>query len=334
MPAERGAGTVGAVERILSLKRIPILAGLPPEDLAIVADHGRDRFFAKDSVLLREGEPMRALYAVLDGRVHLERNGRVLGHVPSGGFVGGPGMFARDPQGLSATAETDTLVLEVEADAALEIFEDSFSILHHVLREVCRGLIDLVRRLPPHLYGDIFLRPEESYQPTGELDLVERLLYLRKVSPFVQSSISALAELSRGMAEVTLPAGTHLWEEGDPSGTVVMVVSGTVTCTARKGEAVWTAGPGAPLGAVESMAERRRWYSAATETRVSALQGNVEGLIDVFEDNFDMAMDYLAVMARAQIRLLEMRVSGSGRALERFYGSSDTPEEPAPATKP
>jgi len=331
MPTEKR--TVGAVERILSLKRIPILAGLAPEDLAVVAGHGRERFFAKGGVLLREGEPIPALYAVLDGKVHLERNGRVMGHVNSGGFVGGPGVFARDPQGLSATAETDTLVLEVEVDAALEIFEDSFPILHHVLREVCRGLIDLIRRLPSHLYRDIFPRAEASYVPVGDLDLVERLLYLRKVSPFVQSSISALAELSRGMAEVVFPPGTRLWEEGEASGTVIMVVSGTVTCGARKGEAVFTTGPGAPLGAVESMAERPRWHTATTETRVTALQGSIEGLIDVFEDNFDMAMDYLAVMARAQIRLLELRVSGSGQGLERFYGSSAAAEEPPPTTK-
>ena len=331
MPIEKR--TVGAVERILSLKRIPILAGLAPEDLAVVAEHGRERFFAKGGVLLREGEPIPALYAVLDGKVHLERNGRVMGHVNSGGFVGGPGMFARDPQGLAATAETDTLVLELEADAALEIFEDSFPILHHVLREVCRGLIDLIRRLPPHLYRDIFPRAEASYVPTGDLDLVERLLYLRKVSPFVQSSISALAELSRGMAEVVFPPATRLWQDGEASGTVLMVVSGTVTCGARKGEAVFTTGPGAPLGALESMAERPRWHSATTETRVTALQGSIEGLIDVFEDNFDMAMDYLAAMARAQIRLLEMRVSESGRGLEHFYGSSAAAEEQAPATK-
>ena len=55
--------TVGTVERILSLKRIPMLAGLSPDDLAAVAEHGRERFFPKGSVLLREGEPIPALYA-------------------------------------------------------------------------------------------------------------------------------------------------------------------------------------------------------------------------------------------------------------------------------
>jgi CRP/FNR family transcriptional regulator, cyclic AMP receptor protein len=326
MPAD--APTVGTVERILSLKRIPILSGLPPEDLAVVAEHGRERFFPKGGVLLREGEPIPALYAVLDGRVHMSRKGRVLGHVGSAGFVGGAGMFARDPDGLAAVAETDTLALEVEADAALEIFEDHFPILHHVLREVCRWLLDLVARLPSERYPDIFPPFEVPRAPTGDLDLVERILFLRQVSPFTRSSINALAELSRGMAEVAFPPGTRLWDEGEAAGTVLLIVSGTVGCTARGGDAVFTTRPGAPMGAVESMAERPRWYTATTETKVTALQGSVEGLIDVFEDNFEMAMDYLAVMARAQIRLLELRVSASGAALERVYGCADAPDDP------
>jgi CRP-like cAMP-binding protein len=320
--------TVGAVERILSLKRIPMLAGLSPEDLAVVAEHGRERFFPKGSVLLREGEPIPALYAVLDGRVHVARKGRKLGHVTSAGFVGGAAMFARDPDGLSAVAETDTLALELEADATLEIFEDHFPILHHVLREVCRWLLDLVGRLPSPRYADIFPRVEAPRAPAADLDLVERILFLRQVSPFAQSSINALAELSRGMAEVSFPAGTRLWDEGEASGTVLLLVRGTIFCAARGGEAVFTTGPGAPLGAVESVAERPRWYTATTETKVTALQGSIEGLIDVFEDNFEMAMDYLAVMSRAQTRLLELRVAATGKALERIYGCVDAPDDP------
>jgi CRP/FNR family cyclic AMP-dependent transcriptional regulator len=323
----RAPGTA-SVERILSLKKIPMLSGLSPEDLAAVADFARERFFPKGSVLLREGEPIPALYALLEGRVHLTRQGRVLGHVTSGGVVGGAAIFARDPEGLGAVAETDTLAIELLADAALEIFEDHFPILHHVLCEVCGWLIDLVVRLPPQLYRDLFPEGDGPGAPAGDLDLVERILFLRRVPLFAQSSIDALAELSWGLAEKVFPPGTRLWEHGDESGTMLLVVAGTVSCPARGGDAAFVAGPGAALGAIESMAERPRWHGAVTQTSVTALQGHIEGLIDVFEDNFDMAMDYLAVMARAQIRILEMRVSAGGKAMERLYGCEDAPDDP------
>jgi len=326
MPAS--APKPGAVERMLSLKRIPFLSGLSAEDLAVVAEFGRERFFSKGSALLREGEPIPALYVVLDGRVHVARRGHLLGHVTSGGFVGGVAMFARDPHGLAAKAETDTLALELEADAALEIFEDHFPILHHVLRESCRWLIDLVGGLPSHLYPEVFPEQEVPRAPAGDLDLVERILFLRQVSPFTQSSINALAELSRGMTEAAFPPGTRLWEEGEESGTVLLVVTGTVSCTARGGEAAFIAGPGTPMGAVESMADRPRWHGATTQTKVTALQGSIEGFIDVAEDNFDMAMDYLAEMARTQIRILELRDSAAGQAMERLYGCEEAPDDP------
>jgi hypothetical protein len=77
------------------------------------------------------------------------------------------------------------------------------------------------------------------------------------------------------------------------------------------------------------MAERPRWYTATTLTRATALQGSIEGLIDVFEDNFEMAMDYLAAMARDQTHLLELRVSASGTELGRLYGGTDPTDRPA-----
>ena len=150
--------TVGTVERMLSLNRMPILAGLAPEDLAVVAEHARERFFTTGSVLLREGEPVPALFAVIDGRVLISRKGLTLGRVRMGGFVGAAGMFARDPDGLTAVAETDTIALELETDAVLEIC-GPLPIFHHVLREMCRLLIDLMARLPSPLYKNIFPPP-------------------------------------------------------------------------------------------------------------------------------------------------------------------------------
>ena len=53
------------------------------------------------------------------------------------------------------------------------------------------------------------------------------------------------------------------------------------------------------------MAGAPRLYRAVTQSPVVALQGNVENLIDSFEDNFEMAMDYLAVMSQWLLELLE-----------------------------
>lgn len=323
---ESGEG-VGTVERILSLKRLPMLGSLPAAQLAVVADQTRERFFPKGAALLREGEPIPAIFIVLDGKVHVARGGRLLGHPSPGSAVGGLGVLAGESQGISAVAETDTLALELDVDTMLEIFEDNFPILLHVLRQTCRDLVGLLVRAPaelvnaPQLFADVTLPPRE-------LDLVERILFLRRGTPFERSSINALAELSRGMTEVHYDPGAVLFEEGDPSGPVLLVVSGSVACSGRRGELSFRIGPGMPVGAADSVAEMPRWYTAVTETKVVALVGHVEGLIDVFEDNFEMAMGYLGAVARWALAVLERTAGQDEESLERFFGCEEAPDDP------
>ena len=59
----------GPVERMLYLKRLPVVGTLPAPQLALVAEQMGERFFKKGSVLLRQGEPVAALYFVLRGAV-------------------------------------------------------------------------------------------------------------------------------------------------------------------------------------------------------------------------------------------------------------------------
>lgn len=303
---------------MLAFKRNATLSRLPAPQIAVLAEHARDRLVPRGTVLLREGEPIETVYFIVEGRAHLTLRGRDLGDAGPGTALGGPSFFARDPDGLGAVAETDVLVLELDADTLLEIFEDHFPILLHILREMCRELVEVGQRVPAELAAR--LPPASPGGPTTELDLVERIFVLRRAAPFTRTSISALAELARGMAEIHFQPGVELWREGEPAAGLLLLVSGSVVCTSHG--VSFEVGAGSPLGALETLAERPRLYHAVTQAPVVALQGNVENLIDTFEDNFEMAMDYLAVMARWLLELLERFASGD---LERLYGIEEIP---------
>jgi CRP-like cAMP-binding protein len=315
----------GQVERILHLKQLPVIGTLPSADLALVADRMRERFFKKGQWLLREGEPTRAFYAVLDGKLHVSRGGTTIGCTMAGGVVGGFAILGRDPRGLSVRAEADTLALEVEADAVLDILEDNFGIMHHVLRDIARQLINLISR-QPNPWAHVPIPPDPGMARPRELDLVERIFFMRRSTPFRRASINALAELSRGFTEVRPEPGTTLWKAGDPAGFVSLLVSGEVTCTTPGGMAQHL-GPGTPLGSIEATAEQPRWYTAVTRTQVTALNGPIDSLIDVFEDNFAMAMDYTAVMARWLMDTFESVHYGDA-ALARLFGCEAEAPDP------
>jgi CRP-like cAMP-binding protein len=324
----------GSVERVLLLKRLPMVSTLSGPQLALVAEQIGERFFSKGSALLREGEPPGAIYFPVEGRIHLTSRGRVIGHAGPGLAVGPFHVLARDAQGLGAVAETDTVALELSSDTLFEIFDEHFPILHHVLREVSRQIVEHVVKFPKAVF---LLTPssEGPATPPRELDLVERIFLLRRSPVFLNASISALGQLARGLTEVRMHAGTRLWHEGETTGWGSIIVSGSIRCTSSRGHD-FVASPGIVLGSLDAVAEVPRWFDAVTETPVVALQANLQYLIDVFEDNFAMALDYLAVQASWLLQLLDRSLVSRER-LARMYGcepEAESGSHPIPTVEP
>jgi CRP-like cAMP-binding protein len=291
------------LERLLHLKRIPMLSGLPGSEVAVIGDAASERFFPRGEVVYREGEPVGSVHFVVHGALATHRRGARVGRVGPGGGVGGLAVFARDPLGSQVVADEDTLTLELEKDALTEVLEDRFPILHHVLREVSRRSIDLVTRFRLDPSSGTPECPLDD-PGRGDIDLVSRIFFLRGMTVFQRSSITALAELARAMAQVHFEPGTVLWREGETAPAIFLLRSGRVRARGSTGVG-FEPGPGFPLGALEALGEVPRWYDAVCETPVVALQGHMGVLVDVFEDNFEVAMDYLAVLAQSTLRILD-----------------------------
>jgi CRP-like cAMP-binding protein len=309
------------MERLLHLRSLPILGTLGPEDLGLVAEQMHLRAFEKDHLLLREGEPIGAVHTVVEGRVLMRRQGRVLGHATTGAAVGGLGFLARDEQGIEAVAEGDVLTLELDTDTLSEILEDRFSVLRHVFRETSRSLIELWHEAPRECQAAQLPMTASGFD--AHLDLVERMLFLRQSLPFLRTSASALADLARNLVELHFAPGTVLWRRGDPARQVQMLVRGRVSCRAPIDGFSLEPVPGFPLGGLDAVAGVPRWYDAVCDGPVVALSGDVEILFDLFEDNPEVALAYLAQLARGQLGALELIVSaGRPASLLSFFGGN------------
>jgi CRP-like cAMP-binding protein len=305
---------VPPLERMLRLKRSPMLSGLPNPEIAVLADAAVGRLFGRGEQVCREGEPVGSLHFVVRGSLATRRRGQTSGAIGPGGAVGGLALFAREPLGFDVVAEEETLTLEIDADSAWEVLEDRFPILHHLLRETSRRAVDLVVRLRLDPGAATESRPAVA-AAMGQVDLVDRIFFLRRQTVFRRSSITALADLARATAQVRFEPGVTLWREGEASAGIFLVGSGTLRARSVAG-LDFRPGPGYALGALEALAERPRFYDLVTETPVEALQGHMGALVDVFEDNFEMAMDYLAVVARTTLRVLDREAAHVGNDLE------------------
>ena len=132
---------------------------------------------------------------------------------------------------------------------------------------------------------------------------------------FDRSSVTALAELARTMASVRFEPGTVLWHEGEPSQGILLLSSGSVQATGQRRRS-FRAGPGFPLGALEAVGQVPRWYEARVATPAVGLQVQTDVLVDLFEDSFDMAMDYLALVAGATLRMLDWSAAQAAQPLD------------------
>jgi CRP-like cAMP-binding protein len=295
---------------VLILRSFPGLAHLEPSELAVLADHAEERFYPRGSCVYREGEPVRELHYVIEGRVAVRRRGLVLTELSGLSVVGGLASLASVVNGQEVIALEDTTTLAVSKEVQTEVFEDNYSMLLAVLRAVADVLIETRHAAGPG--GGINTSPENVVATAEPLTLVDKLNILRQTMTLGATRLEAIAELARGSRELRARKDAVLWKRGQPSGTTLVVVSGVVR--ARSGDQDLRFGPGDVAGSLDSLAGRPRWFDAECETDVVALEMDVELFLDVLEDNVDMAMGLLQVMADTVLTLRErIAEAGAGR---------------------
>ena len=299
-----GVRSTSLLERVLYLRMFDATGGARSTDLAVIAELCRERYFPKGAVMRHMGEMVDTIHLIIEGRVEIRTEDLQLADLGPGDAVGWLQYMAKDPQGLEAIAATDVHCLDIDAEALMEVLEDRFNLTYGMIKGSSKRLLALLIE-NPWVFTD--LSSFDMPAPRKEMDFVERIAFLRKAPIFKRSSINALAELSRGMNEVRFDAGTEIWKKGDASGGIFVIIDGAVRCRSDEDAIDFTLGPGGPLGSIESISEMPRFYDAAARTEVTALHTVAETLLDVFEDNFEMASDYLQVIATDVIRISKMR---------------------------
>ncbi len=297
-----GMRFVGPYDRALFLRTLAPLQKLGPDEFATFAEFARECRFRPGAAILREGEPVPGVHIIVEGSVRVRgvEHRTLMGSGEGFGFLE---MLAQTPEGVDATAEDDTLTLELERDVLMEMFEESTPTFVRLMRTLAQQTLDERREIPDGAY----LAPAEGlYPPSGrDIDLVERVLTVRRPGgPFERASVGAIVDLTAFGREQIIPAGTTLWSTGDRGTDAYMLQQGTVLCTTRGGLSRFRCGPGYPLGNLERMCDQPRWYTAVTETEVVAFRSDLDTFFDVVEDHPQMATQFATVMARNLLRLL------------------------------
>jgi CRP-like cAMP-binding protein len=280
----------------------------------VLAEIVDERFFRAGTPLFLPGRPVASVHLIRRGRVGILREGIAVRSFGPGGTVGALAALARDPTGQHVVAVEDTHTFEANVDDFEDVLEESFPTLLGALRGMARNVLEVRKQLGPSAG---FREPKSRRSPIpSRLGLVERILFLRRLLAYGKAKIEAIAELAREAEEVNVPAGTVLWQAGEPARYSLLVVAGEVQCEAPDGQR-FILGDDSQVGGIDSIAGVPRWYNAVALTEVVALRSEVTHLLDVIEDYPDMGLEMLRVVGgflmRLQSELYERKVQSDAR---------------------
>lgn len=287
-------------ERVLRLRSVPFLKALTTAELAPLAATMRSATFEKGDVLLREDEPPKAFHMMLSGSVTMRRRGKTIRTINAPGGVGFLSLLAQTSGGTEAVAESRTESFEVRGDALNELFEDSFPVLLGTMRWLTERLIQENLVTDPLPYSP----PAEDFDwriGDRELGIVERIFLVRRTVGFKNANVNSMVRLVRRMKEIRLDAGETIWRPGDRSASTLFLVKGKMNLSWESPvdgrPFTQIVGPGYIVGGAEVIAGRPRWNELVTTEPAMFLEGSREGLIDMLEDDLEVALQFLSMLA-------------------------------------
>ena len=134
------------IEKMLFLRKAPLLAGLDEQDLLQVADIAEDMTFEPGERIFSQGDPGDSLYIILDGEVTIDVDDVEVNVMKRGQFFGEVTVLADLPRIAGAAASTDLYVLGIGRAPFLRLFQRSRSLRLNIVRELGKRVCEISRR--------------------------------------------------------------------------------------------------------------------------------------------------------------------------------------------
>jgi hypothetical protein len=138
---------LSTVERVVVLKSLSIFAQTPDEALAELADLLHEMVVQPGDVIVREGEPGDSLYVIVDGKVEVVDDNRVLNQLGARAVFGELSMLDSSPRTATIRALEETSLLRLDQTSFYEIMSEYV--------EVAMGTIQLLTRNLRARTGDV-----------------------------------------------------------------------------------------------------------------------------------------------------------------------------------
>jgi CRP-like cAMP-binding protein len=129
-----------AVEKVLFLKGIDLFSALAGEDLAAIALIADEVKKDQGEIVVVEGEPGDALFFVLEGKVAVKKNGRLLAELGEREVFGEMALLDPGPRSATVEALSDVTLLSIGRDDFDDIMRERPEVPIGVMKVLTRRL--------------------------------------------------------------------------------------------------------------------------------------------------------------------------------------------------
>ncbi|MBX7116100.1 MAG: cyclic nucleotide-binding domain-containing protein [Myxococcaceae bacterium] len=136
---------ISTVEKVLFLKSIDLFSQIPGEDLAQVALISTEENRDQGEEIFAEGESGDALYLVIEGKVRVHRQDRVIAELGERECFGEVAILDAAPRSATVTSVTDTSLLKISREDFQEIMAEKPEIAMGIIKVLSRRLRDAIR---------------------------------------------------------------------------------------------------------------------------------------------------------------------------------------------
>jgi|CXWL01.1.fsa_nt_gi CRP-like cAMP-binding protein len=136
---------ISTVEKVLFLKSIDLFSQIPGEDLAQVALISTEENRDQGEEIFAEGESGDALYLVIEGKVRVHRQDRIIAELGERECFGEVAILDAAPRSATVTSVTDTSLLKISREDFQEIMAEKPEIAMGIIKVLSRRLRDAIR---------------------------------------------------------------------------------------------------------------------------------------------------------------------------------------------